>query len=251
MGTLSAFVITKNESQDIRDCLKSLAGVADEVVVVDDHSTDDTADLCRQSGAKVFTRALDGFGTQKQYALDQTTGEWAFSIDADERVTPALAQEIRAAIQRNGAAAGYIVRRHNYFLGRRLRFGGVGEDRVVRLFRKSAGRFLPVPVHESIEVNGRLETLLAPLEHYSYATLEEYEEKLNRYTTLAAQKLWDKGRRFSWFDYLRPGWELFARVILRGAWLDGQVGLMYAALSAHASWLRAIKLWEMEKTHGR
>ena len=246
MPQLSVFIITKNEARDITACLESLRDLADEIVVVDDHSTDETVSLCRQQRARVFARSLDGFGAQKQFALEQTTGDWAFSIDADERVSPALAREIRSVVDSNPPQAGFEVRRNFYFLGRLLRHGGLGRDWVLRLIRRGQGRFRNVRVHERLEVDGEIRRLTHPLEHYSYANLEEYVEKCNHYTSLATQDLWHRGRRFSWLDHLRPAWELFARVALRGAWLDGQPGLMYAALSAHAAWLRAVKLWEME-----
>src|SRR5205823_11183918 len=115
---------------------------------------DQTPELCRRFGARVLTRAFDGFGIQKQFALEQTTATWALSIDADERVTPALAEEIRRLMRSNPPQAGFKVRRNFYFLGRRLRFGGVGSERVLRLFRRERGRFKPVRVHESVEVQG-------------------------------------------------------------------------------------------------
>lgn len=247
MPKLSAFLITRNEAADIVGCLKSLEGLASEIIVVDDESTDDTVEICRSLGAKVFTRKLDGFAAQKQFALDHSTGDWALSLDADERITPALAAEIKGIIEDPAASDAYDIRRHFYFLGYRLKHGGVGEDWVLRLFRRNLGKFKPVRVHERIEVSGTRSKLKGALEHYSYASLEEYLEKCNHYTTLSAQDLWQSGRRFSLRDHLRPGWELFARVFLRGAWLDGWPGIIYAALSAHASWLRAIKLWEIER----
>jgi glycosyltransferase involved in cell wall biosynthesis len=242
---LSAFLITKNEQADIAGCLESLRGLADEVVVVDDHSTDQTAELSRRHGARVLTRTFDGFGPQKQFALEQTTGIWALSIDADERVTPALAAEIRHVIQDSPAHTGYEVRRNFYFLGRRLRFGGLGADWVLRLFRREKGRLRPVRVHESIEVQGSVGQLKNPMEHFSYPNLDEYVEKCNHYTSLAAREQWARGRRFSWLDHFRPAWELGVRVVAKGAWLDGHAGLTYAALSAHAAWLRAVKLREL------
>jgi len=143
--------------------------------------------------------------------------------------------------------AGYELRREMYFLGHRLRFGGVGVDWPLRLLRRDKGRYRQVPVHESIEVDGSVGRLDAPLLHYSYDTLQEYLNKCDHYTSLSADSLYKEGRRFSWLDHLRPGWEIINRVVIHGAWLDGQAGLMYAALSAHAAWLRAIKLWEKEK----
>ena len=246
MPKLSAFLITKNEQADIEDCLKSLKGLADEIVVVDDQSTDQTVSLCRAQGAKIFSRTLDGFAAQKQYALDQTTGEWAFSIDADERVTPELAKEMRGVLEQPASASGYYIRRNFYFLGRRLRYGGLGNDWVLRLFRRDQGHFKPVKVHESIEVAGATSRLQASLEHYSYSSISEYADKSNRYTTLAAQDLWARGRRCSPLDFLRPGWELFNRVVLKSAWMDGRAGIMYAAFSSHTAWVRSMKLWEIQ-----
>src|SRR6185312_4713762 len=208
MPRLSAFLITRNEAVDVGACLEGLKGLADEIVVVDDHSTDDTAALCRAAGAKVLTRSLDGFAAQKQFALDQTSGDWALSIDADERLPAALADEIRSILDGPPGPAAYEIRRRFYFLGKPLRFGGLGSDWVLRLFKRGRGRFRPVRVHESIEIDGPRGRLRTPLEHYSYATLQEYEEKCSRYTALAARDLWSRGRRFAWWDHLRPGWEL-------------------------------------------
>jgi hypothetical protein len=202
-------------------------------------------EIATAHGAKVFSQPLESFGAQKQFAVDHATGDWIFSIDADERVTPELAREIQTAIAAP-KADGYIVIRRMYFLGRRLRYGGVGTDRILRLFRSGRGHFRNVSVHESIQVEGAVATLTAPLEHYSYATLDEYLAKCDHYTTLAAEARFEEGKRFHWTAHLRPAWELFMRVILKGAWLDGQAGLLYAALSAHAAWLREIKLWELE-----
>jgi glycosyltransferase involved in cell wall biosynthesis len=248
MPALSAYLIVKNEARDLPGCLDSLKGLADELVVVDDLSTDKTADLARDRGAKVFSRKLDGFGSQKQFALEHCTGEWVLSIDADERVSPELSKEIAKILSQAQGPTGYYVPRRMYFLGRRLRFGGVGTDRVLRLFRRAKGRYRPLEIHEQVEVDGTTGTLHHALDHFSYATLDEYLEKLPAYTTLAAKQRWEAGKRYSSWHHLRPAWELFSRVVLKGAWLDGQAGLMYAALSAHAAWLRSVKLWEME--HG-
>jgi glycosyltransferase involved in cell wall biosynthesis len=245
MPQLSAFLIVRNEAADIAGCLNSLKGLANEVIVVDSHSTDETVAICRQSGARVFTRVFDGYGSQKQYALEQTTGNWVLSIDADERITPGLADEIRRVLE-NPTHAGYEIRRTFYFLGHPLRFGGQGADWVLRLFRKDSGYFKNMKVHERIEVRGSVGRLKSPMDHFSYPNLEEYVEKCNAYTTLAAQEQYAKGRRFSWLDHLRPGWELFSRVVLKSAWLDGHAGLTYAALSGHAAWLRAIKLKQIQ-----
>jgi len=243
---LSAYIIAKNEARDLPGCLESLKGLADQVIVVDDESTDNTVILAKDWGAKVYSRKLDGFGKQKQFALDQCTGDWVLSIDADERVTPELSREIKAILSQGADADGYYVSRKMYFLGHRLRFGGVGKDWVLRFFRRDKGRYLPIEIHEQVSVDGPVHRLTGALDHYSYASIDEYLAKIPGYTALAARQRWEAGARFTVLYHLRPLWELFSRVILKGAWLDGQAGLLYAALSAHAAWLRCIKLWDME-----
>jgi hypothetical protein len=134
-----------------------------------------------------------------------------------------------------------------YFLGQRLKYGGVGTDWVLRLFKRECGRFKDVRVHESVEVQGDVSRLESSLLHYSYATVDEYYAKADQYTSLAAQDLWSKGRRFSYLDVLRPLWELFVRIVVRGAWRDGKPGIKYAVLSARTAWLRSRKLRAIEK----
>ncbi len=247
MPHLSAFLIVQNEAADLPGCLASLKGLTGEIVVVDSGSTDGTQALARKAGAKVFERSMDGFAAQKQFALEQCSGDWLLSIDADERLTPELTASIRQVLANPQPLAGYSLVRDMYFLGQRLRFGGVGTDRVTRLFRKGKGRFKPVRVHESIEIDGPVGELSGRLLHFSYATLDEYRQKCDHYTTLAADDLMKKGRRFRWTDYLRPGWELFNRIVLRGAWLDGYAGLTYAVLSSRASWMRSVKLKNLQQ----
>jgi glycosyltransferase involved in cell wall biosynthesis len=246
IASLSAYIIVKNESRDLPGCLESLKGVADQVIVVDDQSTDNTVILAKDWGAMVLSRKLDGYGTQKQFALEQCTGDWVLSLDADERLTPPLAKEIKDIIGRQEGPDGYYISRKMFFLGHRLRFGGVGKDWVLRFFRRSKGKYLPKEIHEQVTVDGTVRRLKGSIDHYSYATLDEYLEKIPAYTAMAAEQRWKAGKRFSIFTHLRPVWELFNRVLVKGAWLDGQAGLIYAALSAHAAWLRGVKLWDLE-----
>ncbi|MGH7718635.1 MAG: glycosyltransferase family 2 protein, partial [Gemmatimonadaceae bacterium] len=147
---LSAFLIVHDEERHLPDCLASLRGLADEIVVLDDGSTDATVDIARAAGATVSHRPFDDYGHQKQAALELTTGEWVLSVDADERVTPALAEAIRAAIASPAAADGYWVRRDLLYLGARLRFGGTGSDWILRLARRAKTRFALLPVHEHL-----------------------------------------------------------------------------------------------------
>jgi glycosyltransferase involved in cell wall biosynthesis len=247
ISSLSAYIIVKNEARDLPGCLESLKGVADQVIVVDDNSSDNTVILAKEWGAKIYSRQLDGYGTQKQFALNQCTGEWVLSIDADERLTPDLSKEIKDIIGRAEGPDGYYVSRKMYFLGHRLRFGGVGKDWVLRFFKRAKGRYLPKEIHEQVTIDGSVARLKGSMDHFSYATLEEYLEKLPAYTKMAAEVRWKAGKRFSIFTHFRPVWELFNRVLVKGAWLDGQAGLIYAALSAHAAWLRGVKLWDFDQ----
>ncbi len=243
---LSVYLMVKNEARDLPACLASVKSFADEIIVVDDQSTDETVAIARSFGAQVFERKMEGYGTQKQFALEKCHGDWVLSIDADERVTPSLAQEIQAILSASQPFSGFEIPRHMFFLEKRLRFGGVGRDYVLRFFQRAKGRYEPREIHERVELSGPCGKLKGALDHYSYASLDEYLQKIPAYTALSAQERWAKGKRFSAWHHLRPGWEIFQRIILRGAWLDGQAGLMYAALSAHAAWLRSVKLWEME-----
>jgi len=243
---LSIYMIVKNEARDLPACLDSLKGLSDELVVVDDLSTDSTVDICRSRGAQVYSRKLDGYGSQKQFALEHCTGDWVLNIDADERISPELAGDIRAVLSRDNVQTGYFISRRMYFLGKRLRFGGVGRDWVLRLFRRAKGRYQPKEIHEQVAVEGTTDKLNGALDHYSYATLNEYLEKIPAYTQMAAQARYNAGKRFHFWHHIRPAWELLNRVVIKGAWLDGQAGLIYAALSAHAAWLRSIKLLELQ-----
>jgi glycosyltransferase involved in cell wall biosynthesis len=243
---LSAFLIVRDEAHDLPACLRSLQGLADDLVVVDSGSTDGTLEVARGAGARVFERTFKGFGPQKQFALEQTTEPWALSIDADERVTPALAAEIRAAVGAD-AADGYEIRREVYFLGRRMRYGGLGDDRVLRLFRRAKGRFTEAAVHERVVVDGRVGRLAGALEHHTYATVREYVDKANLYTDLASRERFARGVRFRPWDHLRPPVEFVLRYLVRGGFLDGEEGFLWAALSSHTTWLRSLKLRDLER----
>jgi glycosyltransferase involved in cell wall biosynthesis len=240
---LSAFVITRNEAPRIGACLAAAAPVADELVVLDSGSDDGTADLARAAGARVEVRPFDGFGTQKQAALDLCRGDWVLSLDADEIVTPALAAAIGTAVSDPAAADGYAVRRELWYLGTRLRFGGTGGDWVLRLARRTRARFTPDPVHERLEVSGRTGRLAGPLAHHKYRRLAEHVAAMNRYTDLIAARKAAAGRRFRAWHLGRIPAELFLRLVLRGGVLDGRAGVVHAAMASFYGFLKYAKLW--------
>ncbi len=241
---LSAVLITRNEEANLPGCLASLRGLADEIVVLDSQSTDRTLDIARGAGARVAQHRFEGYGAAKQQALEMATGAWVLSVDADERVTPGLADEIRRVVAASPPANGFLVRREVFFLGRRLRFGGMGNDWVLRLFRRESARFSTVPVHEHVEVSGGRARLKATLEHHAYRTLAEHVEKMNRYTDIQAAMKMERGVRYRTWMLLRLPWEVFARCILRLGILDGTPGIMFATMSAYSAWLRYAKTWK-------
>jgi glycosyltransferase involved in cell wall biosynthesis len=245
--SISALVITKNEAENIRDCLASLQWV-DEIVVVDAESADGTVAFARAFTDKIFVRPWAGFAAAKEFALAQCTGEWVLWIDADERVTPALRDEIIAALGRNPAAVGFEMPRLANFLGKWIRHGGWYPGYVLRLFRREAGRFNEKQVHEGVQIAGEIGRLKNHLLHYTDSNLQQYFEKLNRYTSLAAEELHRRGRRFHLWDLLlRPGWFFFRMYVLKVGFLDGVHGFILALLSAMHVLTKYAKLWEKQK----
>jgi len=240
--TLSVIIITKNEAHNIGDCLDSVA-FADECIVVDSGSTDDTCDIARSRGARVVqTDDWPGFGPQKNRALDLATKDWVLSIDADERVTPELASEIQASIQAN-TLDGYRIARLSNFCGRWIRHSGWWPDHVLRLIRRGAGRFTDSLVHESLKVDGNIGTLSGHFLHYPYKDLESLIAKVNQYSTAGAQMMHAKGRKTGIFGIIGHSVWTFIRIyVMRRGFLDGKEGFILAAVGAAGSFFRYSKL---------
>lgn len=245
--SLSAILIAKDEEADLPACLASLAGLATEiVVVVSADTTDRTEALARAAGAKVVRRAFDDYARQRQASLEAASGEWCLWIDPDERVTPALADEIRAALAAGPAVTGYDIPFEVVFLERTLRWGGLGSETHMRLFRRTKARFVGGALHEGVVVDGFLGRLNGAMVHEPYKDISDYLSKLDRYTTLAAQKRYAAGKRFSPLHHLILPWEFFARAVLKLGVLDGYPGMVWAGLSAYHSWLKYAKLRELQ-----
>jgi glycosyltransferase involved in cell wall biosynthesis len=251
---LSVTVIVWNEEERLRACLDSV-GFADEIVVVDAESTDKTVSLAREFTDKVWVRPWPGFAVQKNFALDQASGEWILSLDADERVTPELAGRIRAIVKDDGPAAGYLVPRRNLFWGAWVRHGGLYPDYQLRLFRRGAGRFVEDAVHESVRVTGPVHALAEPLLHQSYRDLEDFVRRSNRYSTLAAADWLRRGRGVGVPGLImKPLGRFLSMYIVKRGFLDGWRGLVLAVLYAEYVFLRMAKAWEARRApgpHGR
>ena len=239
---LSVIIITKNESGNIRACLESVAW-ADEILVVDAGSTDDTVNICQQMGARVLVHAdWPGFGPQKNRALVQASQDWVLSIDADERVTPALRAEIEQAMHR-ADADGYYCPRLSQFCGDFVRHSGWYPDYVLRLFKRQAGKFSDSLVHESVRLTGATARLNNPLLHYSYLTIADVERKVEHYATAAAQQMFAAGKHTTWLGaVLSGGWAFVRTYVLRLGVLDGLAGWRIACMNTRTTYLKYRKL---------
>ncbi len=248
---LSAIVITKNESKKIRKCLESLS-FADEIVVVDSESEDDTVSIARLFTNKVYVIHWQGYAESKRFALEKAEGEWILWLDADEVVSPELRCRIREAVSGDSGMSGYRMPRRSYFLGRWIRHGGWYPDYVLRLFRKECGAFGDERVHEKVHVDGRIGRLKGDIDHFTYDSLQTYFVKFTQYTTLAARDLKDRGKRFRMRDLLiRPGYTCIKMFLFRAGFLDGVRGVILAGLSSFYVFAKYAKLWELWKEEGR
>jgi glycosyltransferase involved in cell wall biosynthesis len=242
---VSVTVITRNEAANIAAALESVSW-ADEIIVVDSESTDDTVAIARRFTNNVIVRPWPGYVAQKNFAAEQAGHDWIFSLDADERATPALAQEIRTLLEGEPAHAGYRVPRVTFHLGRWIRSTDWYPDYQLRLYDRRRARWTGRYVHESVDAQGPVARLQHDLLHYAYRDLSHHLHTLDRYTTLAARQMHEDGRRASWFDVLiHPRLAFFRNYILRGGFRDGMPGLIVSVMNSYYVSLKFAKLWEL------
>jgi len=269
--SLSVVIITYNEEANLGRTLESLHGVlydlrgepaGGEIIVVDSGSTDRTVEIAKSFGAKVIIEEWKGYAAQKNSAIDKATGDWILSLDADEAVSPELLKEMKSAIVEQGSiyvrhspdsqmfVDAFSMPRQNLFLQKRIRHGGFWPDRKIRLFRKGKGRFGMRPVHESVQISGRVGMLHAALVHHSYPTLSDYIEHMNRYSSLGAEMVVARGKvRLSVINIVfRPLATFIYNYFFRLGFLDGREGLLLHLYHAvYVSWKYA-KAWELSRT---
>jgi glycosyltransferase involved in cell wall biosynthesis len=243
-------IITKNEAAHIGAAIDS-ASWADEIIVVDSDSTDDTVALARAKGVRVESRRWSGWIDQKNFAAGLAGNDWIFSLDADERATPALAREIEAVLSGDAPHVAYKVPRVTFHLGRWIRTTDFYPDFQTRLYDRRSARWAGRYVHESISATGSVGRLSQELQHYSYADLSDHLDRINAYSSLAARQMYERGRRAGVFDLVAQAPAAFLRnyVLRRGA-LDGSVGLLLSAVNAYSVFLKFAKLWELQRTIG-
>lgn len=242
MPRLSAIVITRNEAANVADCLDALA-FCDERIVVDCGSTDGTARIAESKGARVVANEWHGFGAQKNFALSLAQGDWVLSIDADERVSAALAAEIRRAVE-TPAIDGYELSRQSSFCGRPMRHSGWFPDRVLRLFRRGRARFTDDIVHERVVCDGQVARLTEVLIHHPVLRLEDALSRMDRYSTAGAESVVASGRRVTFATGIVRGlWTFVRTYILQAGFLDGREGFLLAVANAEGTYYRYMKAW--------
>lgn len=244
---ISVIVITKNEAASIARCLESVSW-ADEIIVLDSGSTDDTVSICREYTVHVHQTDWPGFGPQKNRALDRASGDWVLSLDADEWVTPALRDEIARIVAQSQDVDAFRIPRQSSFCGRFMRHSGWWPDHVVRLFRRGGAKFSDDAVHERVVVDGKTGTLHTPLMHETFVDLEELLAKMNNYSTLSAQAMHRGGKRSGLSKAVaRAAWAFVRTYFLRGGFLDGREGFMLAVATAEGTYYRYVKLLLLQK----
>ena len=247
---VSVTVITRDEEHVIADCLESVRW-ADEIVVLDCGSTDRTVEICRSFTDSVYETDWPGFGIQKNRALSHATRDWVLSLDADEWVSPALAEEIQSRLPDTGAN-GLVIPFESSYLGRFMRHGDWRNERHLRLFRRTSGRFSDDPVHERLIVDGEIGRLENPILHYSFATVEEVQDKVNRYSTAGAARRFASGQNSSLLTALsHASWTFFSGYFLKAGFLDGREGFLLAVSNAEGSFYTYLKLLYLHEDESR
>lgn len=251
-NSITAVILTKNEEKNIVDCLESLYW-CDERVIIDDFSEDRTVEIVERNGGKVFRRTLHAdFAAQRNFGIEKAKGDWILFVDADERVSKKLQEEIAATVK-NEHCNGYLVRRSDYLWNKELLHGETGGIQLLRLGKKGKGEWVG-KVHEVWAIKGSIGTLTNAIQHYPHPTIKEFLEELNTYTDIRARELFKKGKRTNLFSimFYTKG-KFFMNYIIKLGFLDGVPGLLHAMLMSFHSFLVRSKLWflyEKEKQKG-
>ncbi len=240
---ITAIIPTLNEAIHIEDAIKSVS-FADEIIIIDSYSTDDTIALAKKQDVTIIQRVFDDYSTQKNFAIAKAKHEWIYILDADERVTPALREEILDCLKDPSDFVGFHIHRTFYFAGKKINYSGFQHDKVIRLFRKDKCKYNGKIVHERIEAEGKVGFLKNKIEHYTYRSYDHFITKLNRYAALKAHILYNKNKRATFFHILiKPPFKFFIHYFIRLGFLDGFRGFILSVVLSYGVLARYIKLW--------
>jgi len=242
---VSAVIITYNESRNIRRTLSKLHW-CDEIVIVDSFSTDDTLEICREFGCKIFFKTFEGYGAQKKFAVSRASNDWVLCIDADEVLSEDLCREIQATMTKNPSCTGYQFPMNLVFLGREFRYGKESQRYFLRLFNRQAGNYNQALVHEKLELKGQTGKLHEKILHYSYANIRQWNEKCEYYTSLSAREAVKKGKKKSIIAILTAlPYYFFRYYVLERNFLNGLEGFYWSVFSAQYHFLKYVKIREL------
>ncbi len=242
---ISAVIITHNEGKNINDCFESIKWV-DEIVVVDSLSTDNTVEICKKYTSHIIQRPWPGHVAQKQFALEQATGDWILSLDADERLAPGAQEEIKKEVLLEASPVdGYIFPRHSYYLGRWINHSGWYPDYKLRLIRKGRGRWGGVDPHDKLMVDGPAKTLKTEILHYVYRNLSHQLMTVDSFSDITVRQWREKGKQFYLLSLVaRPPLKFLECYIWKRGFLDGLPGFVIAVNSSFYVFLKYAKLWQ-------
>ncbi|MDD5044348.1 MAG: glycosyltransferase family 2 protein [Candidatus Omnitrophica bacterium] len=247
---ISVVTLTKDEAGNIRRCLESVKW-ADEIIIVDDASHDDTIKICREFTDKIFQNKMESFSEQRKFGIAKARGEWILILDADEEIPVELGKEIRETVNSDPAYDGFYIWQKCFYLGKWIRHCNWYLP-VIKLIRKDKLGFDSKRVHEKIITSARLGYLNNPFLHYSYSSIEQHLKKMNFYTSLAAKDLFAQGVRvhpynMGWYFVIRPVLVFLRKYFLMRGFLDGAEGLSISVFTGIVNFINYVKLWELQK----
>ncbi|QNM86053.1 glycosyltransferase family 2 protein [Polaribacter pectinis] len=246
MTKITAIIPTLNEEIHIAAAIESVS-FADEIIVIDSFSTDKTIEIAEKYNVKIIKRKFDDFSSQKNFAIEQAKNAWIYILDADERVTPGVKDEILKAVKKPNGFVGFYVRRTFYFCGRKVNYSGFQRDKVIRLFLKENCKYTGL-VHEKIVAKGEIGFFKNKIDHFSYRNYDHYISKMNHYAAIRAKELHQKGKTVNIYHVMiKPAARFFIHYIIRLGFLDGFTGFLVAKTQAYGVLTRYIKLWLLNK----
>lgn len=245
--SLAVLILTFNEEANIEKCIKSAARVADKIVVIDSGSSDRTREIAEELGVKVVVRPMtDGFAGQRNFALTQTDAAWVFFLDADERISDDLADEIKKAVAKNDQVA-YKMPRRSYVFGEWVKYGGWYPDYCLRLMPRTSTKWEGL-AHERPITDLTIRNLCGNIDHYTYSDWSRNITKINSYTTLMAEKMYQSGKRASTLDIVvHPFWAFVRMYLLKRGLLDGRLGFIMAVIHSFYTMMKYVKLFYLQQ----